>query len=76
MFIENESFDERAMRARSQKVLFFWKSTTKNIRVGNSLFRSKLLILKSDCERFALIALLKRATVSISLSSLFTKEQP
>ena len=30
-------------------------------RVGNSLFCSKSLILKRDCERFALVALYKRA---------------
>ena len=57
-------------------------------RVGNSLFRSfalslirsllfrsKSLILKSVREQFALVALWKRATMSESLSSLFTKEQ-
>ena len=36
-------------------------------RVGNSLFLSKSLILLSDCERFALVALWKRATLSESL---------
>ena len=33
-----------------------------------------LLILLSNCERFALVALLKRATVSELLLSLLTKE--
>ena len=45
-------------------------------RVGNSLFgstlfRSKSLILNSDRDQFALVALYKRATVSESLSLLF-----
>ena len=49
-------------------------------RVGNSLLRSflfcsKSLILKSDCERLALLALYKRATMSKSLSLLFSTER-
>ena len=39
------------------------------------LFLSKSLIIRSDNERFAHVALYKRATVSDSLMSLFTKEQ-
>ena len=44
-------------------------------RVGNLLFRSKLLILLSDCEWFALafVALNKRVTVSDSLRSLMIR---
>ena len=42
-------------------------------RVGYSLFHSKSLSVKSDREGFALIALYKRATVSVSLLLLFTK---
>ena len=41
----------------------------------SSLFCSKALSLKSDCERFALGSLLKRATVSESLSSLLEKSE-
>ena len=44
-------------------------------RVGNPLFCSKLLILKSDCVRFALVALYKRATMSKLLLLLCKKEQ-
>ena len=43
--------------------------------IRSSLFRSKSLILKSDHEQFAHVALYKRVTVSGSLTSLFTKEQ-
>ena len=43
--------------------------------IRSLLFRSRSLILKSVREQFALVALWKRATMSESLSSLFTKEQ-
>ena len=43
-------------------------------RVGNLLIGLKLLILLSDCERFAQIAHDKRATVSEALRLLMTKE--
>ena len=39
------------------------------------LFRSKSLLLKSDCDPFPLVALWQRATVSESLLLLFTKER-
>ena len=59
-----------------KKCCYSWKGLS---RVGNSLFhsslfRSKSLFLKSDHERLALVDLLKRATVSKSLSLDFTKE--
>ena len=69
-------------RLRKGKNQTLWSSNCFSlIRVGNlpfrsSLFCSKSLILKSDCERLALLALYKRATMSKSLSLLFTKEQP
>ena len=44
-------------------------------RVGNPLFCSTLLILKSDCVQFALVALYKRATMSKLLLLLCKKEQ-
>ena len=57
------------------------KSQNLLTRIGNSLFhsslfRSKSLILLSDCEQFALVALNKRPTVSDSLRSLMIKEGP
>ena len=36
----------------------------------------KLLFFKSDCERFALVTLFKKADMSESLSVLFTKKRP
>ena len=59
-----------------KKCCYSWKGLS---RVGNSLFhsslfRSKSLFLKSDHERLALVDLLKRASVSKSLSLHFTKE--
>ena len=69
-------------RLRKGKNQTLWSSNCFSlIRVGNlpfrsSLFCSKSLILKSDCERLALLALYKRATMSKLLSLLFTKEQP
>ena len=44
-------------------------------RVGNSLFSSKSLILKRDCEQSAHVAHYKRATANNLLMLLFTKEQ-
>ena len=61
-------------------ILFLHFAPNKTTRVGNSLIRSslfcsKLLILKSDCEQFAQIAHEKRATVSESLRLLTKNEQ-
>ena len=49
-----------------------WELTL--LLIFSTLFRSKLLILKSDCERFPHVALYKRAAVSKLLSSLFKME--
>ena len=43
--------------------------------IPSSLFHPKSLILKSDHEQIALVALNKRATMSESLSLLFKEEQ-
>ena len=47
---------------------------TCSLFIWSLLFHWKLLILKSDCEGFAYVALYKRAIVSNSLMWLFTKE--
>ena len=44
--------------------------------ICSSIFRSKLLILKSNCEQFTHVAHYKRATVSDLLRLLITKERP
>ena len=44
--------------------------------IRSSLFCSKSLSLKSDCERFAQVAHDKKAAISGSLSLLLAKEQP
>ena len=47
-----------------------------HLLICSSLFCSKSLRLKSDCERFAQVAYDKRVTLSQSLASGITKEQP
>ena len=50
----------------------FHRSSRILSRFGNSLFCSKSFILKSNCERFALVTLWKRVTVSELLLLLFS----
>ena len=50
-------------------------SRVRNSLIRSLLFHSKSLNLKSDSERFTLVAIQKRATVSKSLSQLFTKNR-
>ena len=52
----------KSLKETAVLLVFLWHCS----RVGNSLFCSKLLILKSDCEWCALVALYKRATGAIS----------
>ena len=51
----------------------FHRSSRILSRFGNSLFCSKSFILKSNCERFALVTLWKRVTVSELLLLLFSE---
>ena len=50
-------------------------SRVRNSLIRSLLFHSQSLNLKSDSERFTLVAIQKRATVSKSLSQLFTKNR-
>ena len=80
-FFENRTFKWVALIGFWIKfILFLHFAPNETTRVGNSLIRSslfcsKLLILKSDCEQFAQIAHEKRATVSKLLRLLTKNEQ-